>query len=229
MCGKGFVVRRQAWPIRAVGGVLLLLMLAVGAWFTASAPPRGGAGPDPDAAARRTPDGSAAPGPQSAAAVEERPEVGYLAPDFALPDLAGRTVRLSDFRGRKAVFLNFWATWCPPCRAEMPTMEQAYQAYRGQGLEILAVSVDTAPKETVQAFMAELTLSFPALLDPDMAVLYAYRVLGLPASVLIDRQGVIRAVEIGYRDWYSAESRKRLESLLGDRASEPRPGGGGDT
>lgn len=223
------MVRRQAWPIRTVGAVLLLLILAVGAWFTANVQRSGRAGADPEAAAPRTSDGSAAPEAQGAAAVEERPEVGYLAPDFALPDLAGRTVRLSDFRGKTAVFLNFWATWCPPCRTEMPTMERAYQAYRDHGLEILAVSVDTGPKETVQAFMAELKLSFPALLDPDMAVLHAYQIPGLPASILIDRQGVIRTVEIGYRDWYSAESRKRLETLLGDRASEPRPGGGGDT
>ncbi len=222
-------MRRQAWPIRTVGAVLLLLMLAVGAWFTASVQTSGGAGADPDAAARRTPDGSAAPGPQSAAAVEERPEVGYLAPDFALPDLAGQTVRLSDFRGKRAVFLNFWATWCPPCRAEMPTMERAYQAYGEKGLEILAISIDAGAPDEVAAFMKELTLSFPALLDPRAEVSALYRIPGIPATVLIDREGVIRSVEIGYRDWYSAESRKRLETLLGDRASQPRPGDGGDT
>lgn len=65
---------------------------------------------------------------ESNAAPEARPEVGYLAPDFALPDLDGNTVRLSDFRGKKGVFINFWANWFPPCRLEMPTMEQVYQA-----------------------------------------------------------------------------------------------------
>ncbi len=70
------------------------------------------------------------------------PEVGYLAPDFALPNLDGKTVRLSDYQGKKGVFINFWATWCPPCRLEMPTMEKVYQEYQSQGLEILAVSID---------------------------------------------------------------------------------------
>ncbi|MEE9230377.1 MAG: redoxin domain-containing protein, partial [Acidobacteriota bacterium] len=79
------------------------------------------------------------------AAPEVRPEVGFTAPDFALPGLDGQTVRLSYFRGKKAVFLNFWATWCPPCRLEMPTMETAYQEYKSRRLEILAVSIDAGP------------------------------------------------------------------------------------
>lgn len=79
---------------------------------------------------------------ESKAAPKVRPEVGYLAPDFTLPTLDGKTVRLSDYQGKKGVFINFWATWCPPCRLEMPTMEKVYQEYQSQGLEILAVSID---------------------------------------------------------------------------------------
>lgn len=144
--------------------------------------------------------------------------VGHRAPDFALRDLEARTVKLSDVLGRKAVLVNFWATWCVPCREEMPTMERAYRAYKERGLEILAVSVDVGPEPTVttavKKFMAELKLSFPALLDPKWKVVNLYRVIGLPATFLIDRRGIIRAVEVGQRDWFSAESRKKLEELL---------------
>lgn len=148
------------------------------------------------------------------ASPEVRPEVEYLAPDFDLPGLDGQTVRLSDFRGKKAVFLNFWATWCPPCRLEMPTMEKAYQEYKSRGLEILAVSIDAGPKSVVKNFLQEFKLSFPALLDPKMEVLSLYRISGIPASFLIDKQGIIRHRELGYRDWTDPESRKMLDEIL---------------
>lgn len=146
------------------------------------------------------------------------PAVGHRAPDFTLHGLQAKTVRLFDVLGKKAVFVNFWATWCVPCREEMPTMERAYRAYKARGLEMLAVSVDVGPEAAVALavgkFMAELKLSFPALLDPEWKVVKLYRVVGLPATFLIDRRGVIRAVEVGQRDWFSPESRKRLEDLL---------------
>ena len=148
------------------------------------------------------------------AAPEVRPEVGYMAPDFALPSLDGNTVRLSDFRGKKAIFLNFWATWCPPCRLEMPTMEKAYQEYKSQGLEILAVSVDAGQKSVVKNFLQEFKLTFPALLDPDMEVLRLYRMFSLPATFLIDKQGIIRHRELGYSDWTTPDSRRKLEDIL---------------
>jgi peroxiredoxin len=201
---------RRGASIAWTSGAALVLVVALTAWLATAG--RRGAAPGLRAEIAPVPPSSVSREP--AVPAEERPEVGYLAPDFALPDLAGRTVRLSDFRGRKAVFLNFWATWCPPCRAEMPTMERAYQAYRDRGLEILAVSVDTGPKDRVAAFTQELKLTFPALLDPDMAILYAYRIPGLPGSVLIDRRGVIQSVEIGFRDWGTPESRDKLERLL---------------
>jgi len=151
---------------------------------------------------------------ESNAAPEARPEVGYLAPDFALPNLNGKTVRLSDFRGKKGVFINFWATWCPPCRLEMPTMEKVYQEYRSRGLEILAVSIDVGPKSVVKNFMQEFRLTFPALLDPEGEVLYRYRLFSIPGSFLIDKRGIIRYKELGYRDWTDPESRKKLEAIL---------------
>jgi peroxiredoxin len=151
---------------------------------------------------------------QSKAAPEARPVVGYLAPDFALPSLDGKTVRLSDFQGKKGVFINFWATWCPPCRLEMPTMEKAYQEYNSRGLEILAVSIDVGPKSVVENFMQEFELTFPALLAPEMEVMRLYRIFSIPASFLIDKEGIIRFKEVGYRDWTVSESRKRLEEIL---------------
>ena len=147
------------------------------------------------------------------AALEARPEVGYLAPDFTLPSLDGQTVRLSDLRG-KAVLLNFWATWCAPCRLEMPTMDKAYQEYKGRGLEILAVSLDAGSNSVVKNFMQELQLRFPVLLDPDMEVLRLYRQFSIPATFLIDKQGIVRHRELGYRDWTDPESRKLLEAIL---------------
>jgi len=147
-------------------------------------------------------------------AYDPRPEVGHPAPDFSLPGLDGKAVRLAEFRGKKAVIINFWATWCAPCRLEMPTMEKAYKTYKGKGLEILAVSIDAGPKSVVKNFMAELQLTFPALLDPQMEVLQRYRLFAIPASVLVDRHGIIRFKELGYRDWTDEESTKMLEQLL---------------
>ena len=153
-----------------------------------------------------------------ASAVDIQPAVGHRAPDFTLHDPQGKPVQLSRVVGARAVLLNFWATWCPPCREEMPTMERACRDYQAQGLEILAVSIDagteTAVALKVRAFFAELKLTFPAVLDSQGDVVHAYRLRGLPTSFLIDRQGVIRSVEIGYRDWASPESRKKLEALL---------------
>ncbi|MCI0370768.1 MAG: TlpA family protein disulfide reductase [candidate division NC10 bacterium] len=154
-------------------------------------------------------------------ATEPQPAVGHAAPDFTAPDVDGRSVRLADYRGKRAVLLNFWATWCVPCRLEMPTMEQAYQDYKARGLEILAVSIDVGHRlvvpATVALFMDELKLTFPALLDPDMEVARRYRVFGIPMTFLIDREGIIRAREPGFRDWTTPESRGKLEELLGQR------------
>lgn len=156
--------------------------------------------------------------PGHVTAEDVRPAAGHRAPDFALRDLQARTVKLSDVLGKRAVFVNFWATWCVPCREEMPTMERAYRAYKARGLEILAVSVDVGSEAAVAAavkkFMAELKLSFSALLDAEWKVVKLYRVVGLPATFLIDRRGLIRAVEVGQRDWFSSESRKKLEELM---------------
>jgi peroxiredoxin len=122
-------------------------------------------------------------------------EVGSPAPDFSLEDTAGRTVTLGDYRG-KVVLINFWATWCLPCRAEMPELESIYRARRGDGFEVVAIDLQESDAE-VQPFMEELGLTFPALLDRDGFVSRAYRARALPSSFLVDRQGTIRYVKIG--------------------------------
>jgi peroxiredoxin len=145
---------------------------------------------------------------------DERPDEGHPAPDFALKALDGRTVRLSQLRGKKVVLLNFWATWCPPCRLEMPTMQKIYADYKDKGLEILAINIESDATEEIREFMRELRLTFPLLLDPDMKVTRKYRLIGLPVSILIDRRGVIQWKTLGYHDWTDKESRSRIEALL---------------
>lgn len=123
------------------------------------------------------------------------PQENHPAPDFALSDLDGATVQLSALRGQ-VVLINVWATWCPPCRAEMPMIEAAYTQYRDQGFTVLAVN-QREDARTVAAYMGESRLSFPALLDRDGAVSTAYRANVLPSSFFIDRAGVVRAVYRG--------------------------------
>lgn len=141
------------------------------------------------------------------------PEAGSLAPDFTMPELNGRQVRLSEFRGRKAVFLNFWASWCPSCREEMPTMEKLYRQFRDRGLEIVAVSVDR-DRADVARFVKEHGVTFVVLLDPDFKAAMEYRVTGIPTHYFIDRAGVIRHREVGSKDWSKPETWKALEGLL---------------
>jgi peroxiredoxin len=154
----------------------------------------------------------------AAEATDVQPAVGHRAPDFTLRTGEGKPVQLSRVLKEKAVFLNFWATWCPPCRDEMPSMERVYRDYRVRGLEILAISIDAGDEAAVAArvkgFMADLTLTFPALLDPKMEVIRAYRLRELPTTYLIDRMGLIRAVVVGARDWATPEFRERLDELV---------------
>jgi len=138
---------------------------------------------------------------------------GYTAPDFRLPDLDGATHQLADYRG-KVVFLNVWATWCPPCRDEMPSMERLHQRYAREGLVLLAVSEDEGAREQVETFVRSLNLTFPILLDPEGVIPRAYGVTGYPETFLIDRSGRIVEHKIGPADWYSDGARAMIETLL---------------
>ena len=122
-------------------------------------------------------------------------DVGQRAPDLALETLDGQTVRLSELRGR-VVLLNFWATWCVPCRAEMPEIQSAYETNRARGFEVLAINLQERPDE-IRPFLSELGLTFPVLLDRDGAVARQYLARALPASYLVDREGIIRYGRIG--------------------------------
>lgn len=145
-----------------------------------------------------------------------RPEVGALAPDFVLPNLDGQQVRLSDFRGRKAVLLMFWASWCPSCREEAPTNRKAHALYRDRGPEFLAVSIDQGPtaEQAIRAFVVEFNLSYRPLLDARTEVFNLYQGRFIPTMFLIDREGRIRHKGVGYRDWTSDDSRKLIEEAL---------------
>ncbi len=122
---------------------------------------------------------------------------GIPAPDFELERLDGGTVRLSDLRG-KVVLLNFWATWCVPCREEMPLLAQIYRDYHGQGLEILGVNL-TSQDEVgeVRQFVKEFDLPFPILLDHNARAERAYRIFGVPTTVFITREGIVHRVVVG--------------------------------
>ncbi len=135
------------------------------------------------------------------------------APAFSLKNLQGGQGSLSDYRGQ-VILLNFWATWCRPCRAEMPSMERLWQAYRGQGLAVVAVSTDNGGEARVRNFARRLDLSFPIFLDPDSRVSDAYQVSAVPVSFLIDRQGRIVARILGSKDWFSGAALQQVEMLL---------------
>ena len=139
-----------------------------------------------------------------------------LAPDFLLKDLDGTTIRLHDLRG-KVVLLNFWATWCPTCRFEMPSMEALHKEFSSQGLAVLAVALRESA-EDVQSFYKEHNISFPALLDHNGKASELYETWSLPTTFLINKRGYIVGKVIGYRDWHSDQSKAFFAELLKDSA-----------
>jgi len=130
----------------------------------------------------------------AAGALPPAPAVGHPAPDFTLTTAAGQTFKLSELRGTPVV-LNFWATWCPPCRAELPELQAASQRLAGQ-VAIVGVNQAEAPAE-VQAFVEKLDLGFTIPLDQSADVSRLYRVRSLPTTFFIDRSGIIRQMQIG--------------------------------
>ena len=145
-----------------------------------------------------------------------RPATLEAAPSFMLTDLSGAKISLASLTG-KAVLLNFWATWCIPCRKEMPGMERVWQRYRDHGLEVVAVSVDEGGEKRIAKFIQRLNLSYPILLDPQSSVADRYGVGGLPSSFLIDSEGRLIGRLEGSREWDSPEAVDLLEQLLGLR------------
>ncbi len=138
---------------------------------------------------------------------------GVPAPNFTLPGLDGKTVSLADYRG-KVVLLNIWATWCPPCVDEMPSMEKLHQELKDEGFEILAVSIDVSEAKAVFPFMKKHNLSFPALTDSKGAIKSLYQTTGVPESFIIDKDGIIVEKVIGPRDWATADAIRYFRNLI---------------
>jgi peroxiredoxin len=143
----------------------------------------------------------------TAAAQGAAPRVGQPAPDFALEMLDGTTVRLSDFKGRP-VWVNFWASWCPPCRAENPDIEAVYNAHKDtDGLVLLAPAIGEG-KSSVQSYMDRADLNYPVGLDTSTQIAANYRVLGIPTHIFIDREGIVQEMRVG------AMSEKTMEKKI---------------
>lgn len=142
--------------------------------------------------------------------------VGSAAPDFELWDLEGQPVSLSEYRGG-VVLINFWATWCGPCRVEMPAMESLYREFNRKDFEILAVSTDAQGVAVTRPFKESLGITFPILHDSDFRVGIAYGARTLPMTFLVDRRGIIMHRIFGARDWHSPEARQLIRTLLNAR------------
>ncbi len=152
-------------------------------------------------------EGSSTTGPKGSE-LAPAPEIGRLAPDFTLVDLEGNSVTLSDFRG-KTVFVNFWATWCPPCRAEMPEIEAVYQEYKDKGVVVIGVDI-LEPEDVVRQFVEQGGYSWIFILDATGAVSDDYRITAIPTSFFIDKDGIIQVVNIG------AMTKRAMENKLAE-------------
>jgi peroxiredoxin len=143
-----------------------------------------------------------------------RPGRAQAAQPFEVATPEGSKLSLSEYRGR-VVLLNFWATWCEPCKEEMPAMERLYQKHRGQGLVVLALSNDPeGSTQRVARFIKESGFSFPVGLDPLLKVASLYRVRVLPSSLVIDRKGTLSYIALGPRKWDKPAAHQLFESLL---------------
>lgn len=141
------------------------------------------------------------------------PQAGFPAPDFTLHTLSGETYTLSDLKG-KAVLVNLWATWCPPCRAEMPAIQAIYDEYKDQGFVVLAVNMTSQDNAlNITSFVTEYSLDFPILLDETGEISTAYQLRSLPSSYFINRAGIISEVVIG-GPMAEALLRTRVEKIL---------------
>jgi peroxiredoxin len=134
------------------------------------------------------------------------------APDFQLPQIKGGTVQLSDYRG-SVVYVDFWATWCPPCRESFPWMESMHQRYQDLGLEIVAISLDQK-SDLIETFLKSHKASFTILQDAEGGAAEAFKVKGMPSSYLVDRKGNIRLRHAGFNDGDKADLESQIKQLL---------------
>jgi len=138
------------------------------------------------------------------------------APDFSLPARAGGDVSLASLRGQ-VVLVNFWATWCGPCRKEMPLLEQIYQRYKGLGFTLLAVNVEEDSGGADQ-WLRDTPVSFPVLFDRDNRVSKLYQVTAMPSTVIIDRKGQVRFIHYGYTPGTENEYQDQVRSLIREKS-----------
>ena len=158
---------------------------------------------------------SAVPGSATTGGLIPSPREGFLAPDFTLEEVNGGTITLSELRG-KVVVVNLWASWCPPCRAEMPAIQQVYEKNRERGLEVLAVNTTYQDSESEAiSFVDEVGLSFPILLERTGVMARAYQLRAMPSTFFIDREGIIRKVILG-GPMNEATLQTAVEELLED-------------
>jgi len=143
------------------------------------------------------------------------------APRFFSMTPEGKKMGIDDLKG-KLVVLNFWATWCPPCRLEMPSMEKLYQEFKGEGLEVVAINFMESEKP-IKSFLKENGFTFPVLLDKKGEIARKYGVHGLPVTYLIARNGNLLARSMGYKDWYKPETRELISTLLKDDTTFHQP------
>lgn len=156
--------------------------------------------------------------PQPSTAVSTKTEVGIgeglRAPDLELMTLQGEKIKLSSYQG-KVLLLNFWATWCPPCLAEIPSMIRVYDQLKDKGLEILAINLDENGPQVVPRFLENMKIPFPVFIDPEGKTAEEYQVYGVPHNIIIDREGVIRYKTFGGLEWDADKNVALLMKYLG--------------
>jgi thiol-disulfide isomerase/thioredoxin len=200
--------RQVLYPLLVIGVIAAVI------WYLEYRPDGGAV--SPSSALRYGPVGLPAalvpPGAQVA------PEEGALAPDFLLEELNGGELRLSDFRGRPVV-LNFWATWCAPCRKEIPQLVQAHERYKDDGLVIIALNLQEG-KAIIRPYAEDFGMDFPIAIDRNGEVGERYRLLGLPTTYFIDRDGVITSI---FRGPLEGESNGRtVQGAIGESDLDQR-------
>ncbi|OGR05561.1 MAG: hypothetical protein A2511_00740 [Deltaproteobacteria bacterium RIFOXYD12_FULL_50_9] len=144
----------------------------------------------------------------------KKAEVGKLAPDFTLMDRKGKTWNLSELKGQ-VVFVNFWATWCPPCREEMPSMERLYRLLPTDKFKMLAILNGDEPA-FADKIAVKLGVTFPILVDPDNKAGLAYGLTGVPETYIIDKQGVLREKFLGPVEWDSPDAQQKLMQYINE-------------
>ena len=142
-------------------------------------------------------------------------EVSVPAPDFTLTDASGNAHRLSELKGQ-VVMINFWASWCGPCRQEMPLLEEIFKKYEPLGFTLLGVNVEENPADG-KSWLAERPVSFPVLYDPNNGVSKLYDVVAMPSTVLIDREGNVRYLHHGYKPGYENDYMDQIRALARER------------